>query len=81
VVVARLVVVEVAGLVVTEAGLLVVLTAVVAAPVDEGRVLLTGGVLPQPTRLELMATSSYQKVLVSPPYDSQPKYTPVSLGL
>jgi heme/copper-type cytochrome/quinol oxidase subunit 2 len=26
-----------------------------------------------PIRLELTATSSYQKVLASPPYDSQPK--------
>jgi len=34
-----------------------------------------------PTRVELIETSSYQKVLVSPPYDSQPKYTPVILGI
>lgn len=35
----------------------------------------------QPTRVELMEISSYQNVLVSPPYDSQPKYTPVGFDL
>lgn len=33
-----------------------------------------------PMRLEEMAMSSYQKVLVAEPYDSQPKYTPEILG-
>jgi hypothetical protein len=34
----------------------------------------------QPTRLAEIATSSYQKVLVAEPYDSQPKYTPEIFG-
>jgi hypothetical protein len=33
-----------------------------------------------PIRLEAIAISSYQNVLVAPPYDSQPKYTPEILG-
>jgi hypothetical protein len=33
-----------------------------------------------PIRLEAMAMSSYQNVLVAEPYDSQPKYTPEILG-
>ena len=33
-----------------------------------------------PIRLEAIAMSSYQNVLVDPPYDSQPKYTPEILG-
>jgi hypothetical protein len=50
-------------------------------PVDVDVVLLAGVVLPHPTRLEAMTMSSYQNVLVSPPYDSQPKYMPDTLGL
>jgi len=34
----------------------------------------------QPTRLPAIATSSYQKVFVAEPYDSQPKYTPEIFG-
>ena len=33
-----------------------------------------------PMRLEAIAMSSYQNVLVEPPYYSQPKYTPEILG-
>ena len=33
-----------------------------------------------PTRVELTTMSSYQKVFVSPPYDSQPKLIAVTLG-
>lgn len=36
---------------------------------------------PHPTRVELIAISSYQKVLTSPLYDSHPKYTPVIFGM
>ena len=36
--------------------------------------------LEQPMRLEAIAMSSYQKVLVAEPYDSHPKYTPEILG-
>jgi hypothetical protein len=52
-------------------GLVVVVRVVPPVPGTE----VTGGVVvpPQPTRDEVIETSSYQKVLVSPPYDSQPK--------
>jgi hypothetical protein len=50
--------------------------------VEAGREVVVPGDPPaeQPTRLPAIATSSYQKVLVAEPYDSQPKYTPEIFG-
>jgi len=48
---------------------------------DDREVVVLGEPPPeQPTRLAEIATSSYQKVLVAEPYDSQPKYTPEIFG-
>lgn len=72
-----LLVVEVAG-----AGLVVVVvddeprvTEVTRVVDDAGTAVVLPGLPPpeHPTRVELMTISSYQNVLVSPPYDSQPK--------
>jgi hypothetical protein len=71
-----LLVVEVAG-----AGLVVVVVDDEARVTDVTRVDDAGAwvVLPglpppeHPTRVELITISSYQNVLLSPPYDSQPK--------
>ena len=60
------------GTVVADEALVVDVLSVVDGPA--GVVVVPGGVVPEhPTRDELTAMSSYQKVLVSPPYDSQPK--------
>jgi hypothetical protein len=71
-----LLVVEVAG-----AGLVVVVVdeearvTDVTSVDDAGAVVVLPGLPPpeHPTRVELITISSYQNVLLSPPYDSQPK--------
>lgn len=55
-----------------ELGLVVVLALEVVGPVEPPP--------EHPIRLDAIAMSSYQNVLVEPPYDSQPKYTPEILG-